>query len=60
MNSDSAGHLLHRPHRPRFGQTSPKQLRKLLDSLEEGDQVTIALEGIGDLYNPVVRGFRLD
>ncbi|KPM06285.1 hypothetical protein QR98_0047590 [Sarcoptes scabiei] len=31
MNSDSTpGQLLYRPHRPKFGQTSPKQLRKLL------------------------------
>jgi 2-dehydro-3-deoxy-D-arabinonate dehydratase len=28
-------------------------------TLEDGDEVTIAIEGIGELRNPVVRGFRL-
>jgi 2-dehydro-3-deoxy-D-arabinonate dehydratase len=29
-------------------------------TLEDGDEVTIAIEGIGELRNPVVRGFRRD
>jgi 2-dehydro-3-deoxy-D-arabinonate dehydratase len=29
-------------------------------TLEDGDQVTITIEGIGELHNPVVRGFRRD